>query len=312
MKKFIKLLLIFSAPILFLIIGGELLLRKIPNDYTYKKKYLDNNSDKVEVLFLGNSHIHYGINPEYSKLNTFNAAHISQSLKYDNAIYEKYKMRFKELKYVVISMDYLSLSWKLENSIENWRIKNYAIYYDMATTKPINKFEILNGKFSSNFLRLKYYLTGKSDISCNNLGYGINYHSSQAQDLIITGRDAAIRHTETTEAQTGENENIQAISHLIEASRKNNFKLLFITTPAYKSYTSSINKKQLDNSLSFIQNIVVNNSNVKFYNFLNDSSFIEKDFYDGDHLNEIGSKKLTTKINYILDELELTNTPKTK
>ncbi|HRB69044.1 MAG TPA: hypothetical protein PLC92_02955, partial [Chitinophagales bacterium] len=80
-------------------ISLELLLRDIPNDYSFKKNYLNTNSNNIEVLFLGSSHIYYGINPEYISQKSFNAAHISQSLNFDLAILEKYKDRWTNLKY---------------------------------------------------------------------------------------------------------------------------------------------------------------------------------------------------------------------
>lgn len=106
MKKFVTLTLVFSLPVIVLLIAFEFSLRHIPNDYAYKRHYLDTKSNEVEVLYLGSSHIYYGINPEYSKFKTFNAAHISQSLNYDLAIFEKYKNNWSNLKCIVIPVDY--------------------------------------------------------------------------------------------------------------------------------------------------------------------------------------------------------------
>ena len=83
-------------------ISFEFLLRNIPNDYTYKRNYLDNNAKEIEVLYLGNSHILYGINPVFSKYKSFNCAHGSQSLNYDFAILNKYKKQWKKLKLIVV------------------------------------------------------------------------------------------------------------------------------------------------------------------------------------------------------------------
>ena len=69
-------------------ISFELLLRNIPNDYSFKKNYLNTKSNSIEVLFLGSSHIYYGINPEYISRNSFNGSHISQSLNFDLEILE--------------------------------------------------------------------------------------------------------------------------------------------------------------------------------------------------------------------------------
>ncbi|OCB78491.1 hypothetical protein [Flavobacterium crassostreae] len=128
MSKFIKLFALFLIPILVVMTSFELLLRNIPNDYSYKKKYLDAKSDGIEVLFLGSSHIYFGINPEYITKKSFNVAHSSQSLNFDLEIIKKYKNRWKNLKYIIVPIDYFSMYTTLEDAIEKWRVKNYSIY----------------------------------------------------------------------------------------------------------------------------------------------------------------------------------------
>ena len=67
----------------------ELLIRNIPNDYKLKKSYLDENSNKIENIFLGSSHTYYGIRPEIIIGNSFNASHISQGIYCDYRILKK-------------------------------------------------------------------------------------------------------------------------------------------------------------------------------------------------------------------------------
>jgi hypothetical protein len=39
------------------------------------------------------------------------------------------------------------------------------------------------------------------------------------------------------------------------------------------------------------------NENVYYYNFLDDNDFVEDDFFDADHLNELGAMKFTKKVD---------------
>ena len=80
MSKFIKKVLIFSTPIIIFIILMEVLLREIPNDYSYKKNYLDTHSSEIETLFLGSSHTYYGVNPEFIKSNSFKISQKKRNL----------------------------------------------------------------------------------------------------------------------------------------------------------------------------------------------------------------------------------------
>ena len=109
MKKFLKFILLFTLPIFILGLSSEYILRKIPNDYLLKKEFLDNNSDSIEVLFLGSSHAFYGVNPAYLSLNSFNAAIVSQTLDYDFEILKKYRNNWSNLECIVIPISYFSL-----------------------------------------------------------------------------------------------------------------------------------------------------------------------------------------------------------
>ncbi len=310
MKKFIKFLLLFLIPILIGMISFELLLRDIPNDYSFKKKYLNTNSNNIEVLFLGSSHIYFGINPEYISRKSFNGAHISQSLNFDLAILEKYKDRLKKLRYIIVPIDYFSMYSTLEGGVENWRVKNYNIYYDISKYGNYwSGFEIFNGKLPSNISRAKSYLfNGKSDITCNKFGFGTTYNSKDSKDLIETGKTASKRHTKELENnQTTFSKNIKTINSIIEFANSRNIKIIFITCPAYSSYRENLNPIQLDNSVNIIKRLSAKNTNTDYYNFLTDKTFIADDYYDADHLNEIGAKKLTLKIDSIINNKESTN-----
>ena len=290
-------------------ISFELLLRDIPNDYSFKKNYLNTNSNNIEVLFLGNSHIYYGINPEYISRKSFNGAHISQSLNWDLAILEKYKDRWENLKYIIIPIDYFSMYSTLEGGIENWRVKNYIIYYDISSYGNYwDGFEIFNGKLPSNILRaLSYLFKWKSDITCNKLGFGTAYKSKDSKDLIETGKTASKRHTiELEKNQPIFSKNIQTINSMIEFANSRDIKIIFITCPAYSSYRENLNPIQLDNSVNIVKQLSEQNTNSVYYNFLTDKTFIANDYYDADHLNEIGAKKLTFKIDSIINNKDST------
>ena len=304
MKKFIKNSLLFSIPVLFFLVVLELLLRHIPNDYSYKKNYLDQHSNEIETLFLGSSHAFYAINPEFIHSNSFNAAHIAQSIDYDILILKKYANQTNKLKCIVVPIDYFTLYNRLETGVECWRIKNYNIYYGLnRSTKLDENSEILNGKWSENTERLyKFLRKKKSEISCNTLGWGTNNNSKDTKDFIVTGKAAAERHAQKSKSFFNENSIIA--KEIIDLAKSKNAKVIFYTSPAYKTYTALLNKKQLQTTIQTIQAIQKANTNVYYYNFLNDSSFTTNDFYDADHLNEIGAEKFSKKMDSILIKLK--------
>lgn len=307
MIKFLKLVLFFSAPIIVAMICFELYLRKIPNDYAYKRKYLDTQSNQIEVLILGSSHTHYGINPYYSKFNTFNAAYVSQSLNFDLAILEKYENNWRKLKYIVVPVDYFSLYETLETGIEHWRTKNYNIYYDIAINKNYwNNFEVFGGNFSGNISRVKFHLFAPNpDINCNKLGFGTNHHSKDGKNLIQSGKANAKTHTYDLASNVFLSKNIQTLHSIIEFSKAHNAKIIFITSPAYYTYTKNLETKQLYYTINTIKLLSSKNANTFYFNLLYDKTFLANDYYDANHLNEFGAKKLTFKLDSIINGIEI-------
>lgn len=306
MKKFVKHILLFILPFIIAGISFEILLRNIPNDYSYKKKYLDSKSNEIEVLFLGSSHVYRGINPEYSKFKSFNASHISQSLNFDLAILEKYRNNWSNLKYIVIPIDYFSMYTTLKNGIEKWRVKNYSIYYGIHKESDYkSNFEIFNNSFANNKKRLEsFYYNNSTDVTCNKWGWGVkNSLKNNKQILIKTGEKAAKRHTVDINNNLCFEDNIKTLNSVIEFAKNNKVKIIFFTSPAYKTYVAHLKQKQLNNTIHLITQLSSKNSNTVYYNLLNEKSFIAEDFYDADHLNEKGAKKLTV----IMDSLILVN-----
>jgi hypothetical protein len=300
MKTFFKYLLIFILPIIILAVSLEVLLRRIPNEYSFKKQFLDRNSDSIRVLILGSSHSFCGINPEYMKSKSFNASLYSQSIDLDLKILKKYENNWHSLRYIVIPIDYYSLYYRLEQGIESWRIKNYNIYFDIKTNNSIlDNTEILGNKLNFNLNRLyQYYVCDKS-ITCSNLGWGVDFNSKNKKNLLATGKESAKRH----QAKNNEffDENVVTLKEIIEFAHARNIKVLLYTSPAYKTYVQNLEYHQLNNTINTVTKIANSYKNVVYYNLLNDKSFNEKDFYDADHLNEIGAKNLTLRIDSIIN-----------
>ncbi|MHC1739004.1 MAG: hypothetical protein AB9882_13440 [Ignavibacteriaceae bacterium] len=303
MKRFIKHIVVFILPILLFGFLAEGILRSIPNDYRYKKEFLDKNSSKIEVIILGSSHAFSGIDPRYITLKTFNASQSSQTLNYDLEILKKFDGRWKNLKYIVIPISYFTLFWKLESDIEAWRIKNYTIYYGMKTSDRFSDYtEILSNKFDVSLsLLYSYLILGKSNISCSELGWSLGYKSEESRDLSETGPATAKIHTR----KNGNNYefNLKILEEIIEWSKKRRVKVILYTSPAYRNYTDHLDAKQLNKTISAAERFVNQFDNCWYFNLLKDNSFIKSDFWDADHLNEIGAAKLSKGIDSILINL---------
>lgn len=309
MQRFIYKTLLLILPLVVLAMGMEVLLRCVPNDYQYKKEFLDTHAKNIEILILGNSHSLYALDPIYFEANTFNAAHVSQSLDYDLAILKKYEDEFKNLTTIILPISYFSFFETLESSQEVWRIKNYRIYYDIHQHNNLKHCtEMLSMRLHTNIARIvNYYVLKEPLISCSELGWGTIHLSKDAKDLQSTAIEAAGYHTvkdvSSDELQPINKDNQASLHQILNWSKERNVEVLLITFPAYKSYVEKLNTEQLISTITTTQNISQEYTNCTYLNLLEDSLFVASDYYDADHLSEIGAEKLSKRINAIIDDL---------
>lgn len=302
MRKFILNIFLVTVPIVLFVFLFEILLRNIPNDYSYKKTYLDKKSNKIEKLFLGSSHAYYGVNPSFIMGESFNASHISQSINYDYEILKKFKNSWNELKYIIIPIDYFTFLSRIELGQEAWRIKNYNIYYNFNTTLNIlDNSEFFNFRIKTNLKRIYgYYFKKQTKITCTTLGYG-GAGNGKKKDLTVSGKTAAKRHTKKT--FDFYDENLAILNSILNFSAERNIKVLFYTTPAFNTYVSNLNEEQLKMTINSIISLVKEHDNCMYVNLLEDDSFKAEDFRDADHLNPRGAEKLSIKLDSLINVL---------
>src|SRR5690625_3063825 len=310
MKHFLTKIFVFSLSIVAVSMFMVVLLRNIPNDYLYKKDFLDNHAAEVENLILGSSHAYYGLNPEYFSDNTFNASHISQSIDYDYELLKKYKDQLEGLKTIVLPISYFTLFERLEKGPESWRVKNYTIYYEINSSKSITSYsEVLANQLKINMQRLvEYYRFNNSAITSSSLGWGTSFNSENARDLIKTGKNTAIKHSvENMTSQKHQkifDDNLETLNLILQWGESNDVEVLLFTPPAFKTYRRNLNNKQLTKTIKATKAICAKYQNCTYENLLSDKNLVAKDFYDADHLSEIGAKKLSRLIDEKITELK--------
>jgi hypothetical protein len=300
MSKFIKKIIIFLLPVVIVLCIFEIILRVMPNDYKYKRERLLENAEDIEVLTLGSSHGHYGINPEYLTMKGFNLSNISQSFDLDYKLLETYGSNLDNLKIIIIPVSYFSLFSSLNSGNESWRIKNYVLYYHINDVFSVqNSFEILNGTVISNLYRIYQYVKNRDNlITVSDTGFGLNYSSTVKNDLAETGKTAAMRHIHYDKKMFSHNQRMA--QNIIAWCKKRGIKIAFVTLPAYYTYVKELDSIQLHETINYMATVDKENDHVCYYNYLEDNDFIADDFFDADHLNEMGAEKFTKKIDKII------------
>tara|TARA_R100000935_G_scaffold1517_1_gene4864 strand:+ start:45640 stop:46554 length:915 start_codon:yes stop_codon:yes gene_type:complete len=296
---------IYKTGLLFLLIGFciglfEFSLQIIPNDYTFKHNYLHQNGKKIQVLFMGNSHVYRGVKAENIDREAFNASYISQSLDVDLIILNKHLNKLPSLELVVLNFSYQSLYNSVKVGKEYWRVKNYNLYYNLQLSSNLEDYsEILSQSFTKNLRRLKTeYLIKENLVFSSEKGSGL---LEGHENLKATAKKAVKRHTD--KGVPGYHETIKKeLNDIIRILEERQIKVILVTPPASEYYNELLDTIQTNRSEKFLKMLAANNSNVFYYNFLKDKDFEIEDFYDADHLNEKGALKYTSKLNNILNE----------
>lgn len=309
-KKYIRKIIFFSLPILILLVTFEYFLIKVPNDYSYKRHYLDQNSAQIENLVLGPSHIFCAVAPEYIDGHTFNASVGGQPLEYDYKIFNKYKDQFINLNTIVLGISYPSLWYKLADHERGFSLSfNYSKYYDFSSDLKgfsLNNLEVFNRPLSINYGILKKYYINKKPIKVSSK-YGWNESYSQ-KDLFISGQKQAERQTLSriySDKNKGIlNQNVKLIESIIQWSKTNDVKVVLVTTPMHEEFRKRINMDQLQLMINTATDIANGHTNTFYYNFFEDNRFEESDFGDATHLHSRGAIKFSKILNKQLNALD--------
>ncbi|MBL4663205.1 MAG: hypothetical protein JKY22_06550 [Flavobacteriaceae bacterium] len=302
MNKFLKIILVFLIPVLIVGVVMEVLLQNIPNIYSYKSEYISTNKKEIETLLLGSSHTLYDLDPTYFDSNTFNAGHVSQTLDIDYTYLQYYIHNLPELKTVVLRLSYTTLFEKLGETNEDWRSKNYTIYYPFnSSNKLVYHSEVLSVKFKNNVSELcDYYLKTDMPIEWNQLGWGTELAEEKVIDLDKAGERAAARHTIENHEFLPELKS--TLDLFIRLCEENNINVILFTAPAFDTYREHLDKNQYQTMMSIGEKMDNKYLNCRYFNFIDDSLFLEEDFYDADHLNPKGAKKMSLLMNTLVNQ----------
>ena len=85
----------------------EFVAEAIPNSYTYKRDYMEQQGAQIQTLILGSSNAYDGLNPSVLPY-AFNLANSSQTLEDDYRLLAKYIDSMDSLQTVIVGLGYHS------------------------------------------------------------------------------------------------------------------------------------------------------------------------------------------------------------
>lgn len=302
MKKIIYQTVVYLLPILLLLLSIELLYQIVPNNYTLKNKNVQKSYADTKVLIFGNSHTFYGLNPKYFDKPTFNFSNISQSIYFDQLLFDKHIDKFKSLQYIILNVEYTSLS-QVDNTEEDiWRKYYYKEYMDLevpiiANFDPKVYFLSSTRSFSTNLKLIKRFISEGTLVDCDEKGFGINYVKENRQLNIDKIALFTVKKHEDNSLDFSKN--ISKIQSIINKCNQKKIKVIIVTMPTSKEYSSGVNQLKLKKIINTCSSF----KNVCYLNLFKDSRFTNDDFYDADHLHNDGAKKCSVIINDFISKI---------
>jgi len=269
-----------------------------------------NIKKEIQVLFLGNSHANYAINPScFKNFKVYNLANVSQQIYFDKRLtIQSIKSGMPQLKYVFISVDYHSLFTSTQGVRNIWSYYANGIKYkDQDYTKanispfiwgytPKVAFSLLKKDIIK---RIKYDNSvidfdvedgvNIKDHLCNGfLGFE-GFDNTSFNDVNYKIR------AETFKEDTSNSERLEVISDLnsfILFLKSKNIEPILFSSPTYRDYNKYLNGKQVGRNLADIHSICKKND-IQYWRFDDDIRFSKEDFYNQDHLNKKGASKFS-------------------
>lgn len=307
MKLYLKKTLFFIAPIVLGALIFEILLNQIPNDYEFKKKYLDQNVAEIETLIFGSSHTFAGLRPEYIDGHAFNVAIGGQSLEYDYKIFEKYQDNFKNLKTIIVAVSYPTLWFRLnKHERASALVFNYEKYYDIKYTNRNKNFylESFNRPLKNNAkMIIHYYIKKKSLRLSDEFGWGKNFKNLDfKRSARIQTKRQYIRDLNSNRNMEVMQESIEILNDMILWGKENDVNVLLLTTPTHHYYHNNLNEEQIEKTASVATELATKHDNCLYLNVLKDDRFQDDDFRDAHHMSFSGAEKLSKLVNQKIKE----------
>ena len=309
MKKFLINTAVVCGLVLVMFVAVELLLLTQTNVYSYKRQYIENHLNTLEIVFFGNSHIEEAVKPELVGENCFNLAISGRSVVYDVELAKRYIPKMSNLKTVFMPLDYpkFSLGRGVKNEYEKRvREMDFASLYKCMYTKYMDIHvdgiwywsEILNSEL--NYMT-RFFKSAVRNRECDSLGYialdvskrSPNWEYRNMPPIIDVSKPIDTVQFNILKSQ---------YRTFAELTKNAGVRLVLLGTPLYKTYLDDLNPAVLNEIESFVADLQRDFSNVEFFDFTADKDFLPEDFDDASHLMDSGAEKFSKKLKLVVEK----------
>lgn len=306
MRPFLIKISFLIAFFLLAVLAIEVFLRNVSNNYSLKYQQIEKQKSNIEVLLFGDSHCLYGLNPKYFHQHAFNLSNVSQTVYFDQLLFNQYVDQLPKLKQVVFCIEYTNLSQRDNTGDDGWRKFLYARFMHLEVPSihpydPRNYLLVLTQSPYKTRDLVKRFLKKGSILDCDNSGWGNNYLQ---RERIPAEQVAAVRAKIQEDGLTDFTINANRLQKMIDHCKQKGIQVVIVSMPQTRIYERYLNQEKLRKIVKTCQSFEQKNPGVAYYlNLFADPRFSDEDFYDADHLNDQGAIKSSKIVDEFLHKI---------
>jgi hypothetical protein len=295
--RLLRQLLLF-LPVVALLLALEAGVRQVPTTFTEKARRFRAGQPRWRTLVLGSSHTYFGLNPDILGAEGFNLAYSSQSLYYDQALLRQALPQLPALRRVIIPISYPSLTATLAaDNPESWRAYLYHRYWGIdlpAVRSPFSPFSYslvaLFTPATSWAACWQHWQQGNPELPALHPNGWFEHPDSgapgPAQVQLTLQRHHLVMHQGNYPATTAQLDSMLALLH------QRGISIVLLTTPVHRLYAARIDPAIWRRNQAIIHRLGARYG-ARYYNYFTDPRFRDSDFWDADHLNGTGARRLS-------------------
>lgn len=299
MKRFLRDIGLFSVVALLFFGALEWIAESIPNSYTYKRDYVEQNGATVQTLILGSSNAYDGLNPSLLP-HAFNLANSSQTLEDDYRLLERYIDGMDSLRTVIVGLGYHSLGAETEDNRRTY----YTIYMNLYPRWPISKYslEVFNLELLTK--KIIKYTVSRDVTRCDSLGQRIGHTAAAVKELKeFWNKDAAALarndswKEESRESRVERREwrverNVDFLKAIIRLCETHEVQPVVVTMPVMGEYKRQLPVEQL----TLMEEVLQSLDSTTICIDASDWPIPEDGWYNATHLTKEASVEFTKRL----------------
>lgn len=246
MKNFLRNIALYALPVLIVAGVMEWVAESIPNSYTYKRDYMEQQGAQIHTLILGSSNAYDGLNPSVLP-KAFNLANSSQTLEDDYRLLAKYIDSMDSLQTVIVGLGYHSLGVTKEEHRRTY----YTIYMDLYPRWPISKysFEVCNPEML--IKKIIKYAVSRDVTRCDSLGQRVGHTKEAAESRTEWWNKDVLSLVENDKLQIADcrleiEENTRYLHAIVDVCNAHNVQPVLVLMPVMGEYKKMLPAEQLD------------------------------------------------------------------